>query len=313
MIPSGDPPMPVADPGYSLSVIIVTYNSAAEIGGCLQALIPQVTSINGEIIVVDNASTDDSIARVHHAARDFKALTVIKNRRNTGFSRANNQGLAVAEGEHIFLLNPDTEVQVGAVETLLNTLTGDDHWGAVAPQLLWPDGRIQKSCRRFPNHWDVFTHVFALNSLWPKSRLFNGWKMGDFNHTCTAEVEQPAAAALLLRGSLFRELKGFDDQFPLFFNDVDLCRRIWMAGYKILFNPAARVVHYGGASVLSNRISTIVSSHVSFFRYLEKYYDRLHHQIFNLLAGLVLYLGIIPRLIWHGLGLALRFRRKNTL
>ncbi|MCF7802008.1 MAG: glycosyltransferase family 2 protein [Candidatus Marinimicrobia bacterium] len=296
-----------------LSVIIVTYNSAGEIDACLHALMPQVEFLNGEIIVVDNASRDGTLSVVYEKTSDFNAIQVIENKHNYGFAVANNQGLETARGDHIFILNPDTQVQVGSVEILLNALQGDDHLGAVAPQLLWPDGHIQRSCRRLPTHWDVVVHSLGLNLLRPNSRFLNGWKMGDFNHAYPREVDQPAGAALMVRGSLLRELDGFNRQFPMFFNDVDLCRRIWDAGYKILFQPEAQVVHLGGSAVLKNRTAMIVSSHISFFRYLEKNYDRLHHQIFNLLAGLLLYLGLIPRLLWHWLGLALRFRRKDAL
>ncbi|MCF7797681.1 MAG: glycosyltransferase family 2 protein [Lentisphaeria bacterium] len=301
------------DNSIPLSVIIVTYNSADEIGECLHSLLPQVTFLGGEIIIVDNASRDDTLAIVEDETTDFEAIQVIKNQRNYNFSVANNQGLEAARGEHLLILNPDTQVQVGSVEILLNAIQGDNHLGAVAPQLLWPDGHIQRSCRRFPTHWDVVVHSLGLNLLWPESRFFNGWKMGDFNHAYPREVDQPAAAALMVRGSLLRELKGFDRQFPMFFNDVDLCRRIHAAGYKILFQPEAQVVHLGGSSVLKNRTTMIISSHISFFRYLEKYYDRFHHQLFNLLAGLLLYLGLIPRLVWHWLGLAIRFRRRDAL
>lgn len=298
---------------YAISVIIVTYNSSGEIDECLHSLIPQVKSLNGEIVIVDNASKDDTLEKIQSEAENYPDITTIENRQNVGFSLANNQGLEVARGEHILILNPDTIVLPDSVKILLETLRNDDGLGAVAPQLLWPDGHIQRSCRRFPNHWDVVTHGLGLNLIWPKSRFFNAWKMGDFDHAAQREVDQPAAAALLVRGTLLRELKGFDDQFPMFFNDVDLCRRIKSKGYKILFNPFARVVHFGGSTVLKNRTKMMISSHISFFRYLEKYYDRLHQQIFNLLAGLILYFGLVPRLIWHWIGLARRFRRKDSL
>lgn len=298
---------------FALSVVIVTYNSGDEIGPCLRSLIPEMTKNDGEIIVVDNASTDDSVVNIWTAIGDYPAFKVIKNKLNRGFSYGNNQGFDAATGEHLLILNPDTIVQSGAVKILLESLRNDDSLGAVAPQLLWPDGRIQRSCRRFPNHWDVVTNGFGLNQLFPRSPIFNGWKMGDFDHDSSLEVDQPAAAALLVRGSVLRELNGFDHQFPMFFSDVDLCRRIKNKKLKILFNTGAKVVHIGGSTIFKNRTTMIISSHISFFRYLEKYYDRLHQQIFNLIAGLILYFGLIPRLVWHWLGLAMHFRRKDVL
>jgi len=298
---------------HALSAIIVTYNSADEIGPCLHSLIPEMVKCDGEIIIVDNASTDESLAKIWAEVGEFADIRVIENKLNVGFSLGNNQGFDAATGKHLLILNPDTVLQPGAIKKLLETLGSDDSLGAVAPQLLWPDGGIQRSCRRFPNHWDVITNATGLNLIFPRSPIFNAWKMGDFDHDSTREVDQPAAAALLVRGSVLRALNGFDHQFPMFFSDVDLCRRIKNEGFKILFTTDARVVHLGGSTIFKNRTTMIISSHISFFRYLEKYYDRLHQQIFNLIAGLVLYFGLVPRLVWHWLGLAMRFRRKDSL
>lgn len=280
-----------------LSVLIVTYNSEEHIAACLESLLPQLASLAGEIILVDNASTDSTIEIVEQQFREEIASTLVRNDKNLGFAPANNQALALAKGRDILLLNPDTVIDSGILTGLLDILHQDDSLGAVAPQLCFPDGRVQRSCRRFPSHWNILTQLIGLAALAPGSRILNGWKMGDFSHDEVMLVDQPAAAALLIRGELFRELEGFDSAFRMFFNDVDLCKRVHDAGYSIRFDPSVRVTHIGGGSVKRSPVRMVISSQLSFFRYFEKHYTGLHHQILNLIIGLLLYLALIPRIM----------------
>jgi len=280
-----------------LSVLIVTYHSEKHIGPCLGSLIPQVDLLQGEIILVDNASGDKTLSIVEQYFRSSGNTTLIRNQRNLGFAAANNQALAVARGETVLLLNPDTVITDQSLLSLMQTLASDMQLGAVAPQLRFPDGRIQRSCRRFPTYWNIMMQLTGLAMLFPMTRWANGWKMGDFAHDEAREVHQPAAAALMIRGRLLRDLKGFDTNFPMFFNDVDLCKRIHGGGYRIRFEPACWITHVGGGSVKERRIRMIISSQLSFFRYFEKHYTGVHYQVLNLLLGLVLYIALIPRIL----------------
>jgi len=298
--------MPESQPGdaladmespLQLSILIVTYNSSSTIGVCLESVFRELNTLAGEVIVVDNHSSDDTLSILDSFSRETPGLKLKQNRTNRGFAVGNNQALEMATGRHILILNPDTIIETGVLKNLLNELETDAKTGAVAPQLKFPDGRIQKTCRRFPRHSDVFYNVFGLANLFPENRRFNAWKMGDFDHKSRREVDQPAGAALLVRGDLLRSLNGFDENFPMFFNDVDLCKRIRDAGYTIWYLPEYAIQHLGGASVKQVKIKMTISSHVSFFRYFEKHFTRIYQQPSNFMVGLLLYLSLIPRLL----------------
>ncbi|MFQ6616623.1 MAG: glycosyltransferase family 2 protein [Fidelibacterota bacterium] len=292
--------------GFKVTVIIVTHNSEKEIGECLEALIPQVESAGGEIVVIDNASTDGTVERIE------PRITLIKNEKNLGFSRGNNQGLEIARGEFVFFLNPDTRVEPGSIETLVSKLEEDESLGAAAPQLRYPDGSIQYSCRRFPTYGTVLSELVGLSKVFPGSRIFNGWKMGDFDHTSPRDVDQPAAAALLVRRDLLRKTGGFDEDFWMFFSDVDLCRRIRQKK-GILFTPETAVTHHGGASIHPRKISMIVSSHRSFVRYFRKWHTRPHERMMNAILAVLLYSAMGVRAALALFGPSGRGRKRRTL
>ncbi len=280
-----------------LSILIVTYNSSSTIRVCLHSVFQELEALDGEVIVVDNHSTDETLSILDEMVTQNAKLKVEKNRTNRGFAVGNNQALEISRGQHILILNPDTILNKLILKNLLGELEKDEKIGAIAPQLQFPDGRIQKTCRRFPTHMDVIYNMLGLSALFPESRRFNGWKMGDFDHQSAHEVDQPAGAALLVRGDLLRTLHGFDENFPMFFNDVDLCKRIKMAGYTIWYLPEYTMQHLGGASVKQVKMKMTISSHVSFFRYFEKHFTRMYQQPLNFIVGILLYLSLIPRLL----------------
>jgi len=285
------------DPPLQLSILIVTYNSSDTIQACLESVFTACKDLLAEVVVVDNHSSDGTAEILEQIIPEHVTLSLQMNRTNRGFAVGNNQALKLARGEHIMILNPDTIVKPGTFAGLLSALRADETIGAVAPQLQFPDGGIQRTCRRFPTHGDVIYHVLGLASLFPQSKHFNGWKMGDFDHRSSQTVDQPAGAALLVRGELLRELRGFDENFPMFFNDVDLCKRIWEAGFEIWYLPAHVIQHLGGASVKQVKMQMTISSHVSFFRYFEKHFTRLYQQPFNFIVGVLLYAALLPRLL----------------
>ena len=280
-----------------LSILIVTYNSSSTIKVCLESVFQELESLEGEVIVVDNQSSDDTVSILNELLVQHPQLKVELNRSNRGFAVGNNQALEIARGQHILILNPDTILHKSILKDLLSELEKDAKTGAIAPQLQFPDGRLQKTCRRFPTHLDVIYNTFGLSALFPESRRFNGWKMGDFDHKSAQKVDQPAGAALLVRGDLLKALNGFDENFPMFFNDVDLCKRIKDKGYAIWYLPEYTIQHVGGASVKQVKMKMTVSSHISFFRYFEKHFTRIYQQPLNFIVGILLYLSLIPRLL----------------
>ena len=183
------------------------------------------------------------------------------------------------------------------MDVLIGKISKDSGIGLVAPQLRFLDGSIQYSVRRFPTFWNVLTEMTGLSRVFHRSRLFNGWKMGDFDHKMERNVDQPAGAALMIKKDLLDGLGGLDERFPMFFSDVDLCKRIKDMGKRIVFCPDAVIIHRGGSTVLGRRPALIASSHLSLIRYFLKHYRGIMDVIPNLLITFLLLIGIPFRII----------------
>ena len=253
---------------HKLDVCIVTWRSRDLLRACLQALDGKREV--GDIVVVDNASGDGTVEMVRG---EFPNVTLIANDENLGFAAANNQGLRATQAPFVLLLNPDTEVQEGALEALLARFEESDEIAAVAPQLILPSGEIQRSCRSFPRPGAVLLDALGLWRVMPGGELLGGYRMTYWDHDSRREVEQPMASALALRRRALEETGLFDEDFPLYFNDVDLCYRLREAGWKIVFEPAAQVIHYyGRSSTWQVRPAAIVESHRSLIRFYRKHY-----------------------------------------
>jgi len=179
----------------------------------------------------------------------------------------------------------------------MKKISSDNSIGLVAPQLQFPDHRIQYSCRRFPTFWNVLTEMTGLSRIFHRSRFLNGWKMGDFDHALERDVDQPAGAALMVKKDLLKRLGGLDERFPMFFSDVDLCKRIKAIGKRIVFCSDAVITHKGGSTVLGRRPALIASSHLSLIRYFLKHHRGIMDVIPNLLITFLLLFGIPFRII----------------
>ncbi|HSN68940.1 MAG TPA: glycosyltransferase family 2 protein [Thermoanaerobaculia bacterium] len=232
-----------------ISIIVVTWNSAPWIERCLRAIPAAAGSRSFETIVWDNASSDASapIAR----GVDVNALSVVDSATNRGFAGALNDAMPRARGRYIFLLNPDCETQPGSIETLAAFLDETGAAGAV-PLLVGDDGEPQSvfQLRRFPTLRSILADVLLVEKIHPANRATRAYRYGGIDLARPQAIEQPAAAALMLRRETIDATGPFDERFhPAWFEDVDYCRRIHDAGGRLYLVPAARVVHAGGSSV----------------------------------------------------------------
>ncbi len=284
-----------------VSVVIVSFNNENEIGECLDSLALELEKDCWQLMVIDNGSEDRTPKKVRQRLTGLNASRVtgelICNQKNIGFTKALNQGLQKSGGEFILILNPDTRLQPGSLRILRQVLCETDGIGVSAPQLLNADGSIQPSCRRFPRHRDVIFEMMGLNSIFKTSQFFNGWKMGGFDHQVQRSVEQPQGACLFFRRSVLDKVGLWDERFAMFFSDVDWCQRVKDAGFDIVFEPAAQVIHYKGVSVYQKRPAMVWSSHRSFFTYFTKHYDRPKYLLANYFIGLLLLLTVVPRML----------------
>jgi N-acetylglucosaminyl-diphospho-decaprenol L-rhamnosyltransferase len=228
------------------SAIVVTYNSAASIGPCLEAL----TREDCEIVVVDNASQDDTVQRVEEFAA-WHPVRLIANAENRGFGAAVNQGAHEAGGNVLLVLNPDAIAESGAVAAMLHCLetTKSD---AIGGALLESDGQPARgfAFRRIATLSPLLCEVLLLNQVWPGNPINRRYRYLDADYSQQQQVEQPAGACLAVTRAAWESISGFDEQFfPVWFEDVDLCRRLLAQGGRIFYCPQARFRHSGAHSV----------------------------------------------------------------
>lgn len=283
-----------------LSILIVNWNTRALLEGCLQSIYSSVNNISFEVVVVDNNSGDGSIEMVK---KSFPETRLIENKDNAGFARGNNQAYVISNGQMIGVLNPDTIVYPGTFEKMVDYLNTHDRVGAVSCKFLNPDGSLQRQYfRRFPTISTVFFRYTELGKRIDR-RLFHGKALSSFFYDDktferTETIEQPGATCLVMRRSLIEKIGLFDEQFPILFNDVDLCRRIWNEGCEIHVLTDVHITHYGGANI--RKMSgeefsrTALSGVFNYFRkhhgimtatllkvivYVSKWIDRLYYKV----------------------------------
>jgi N-acetylglucosaminyl-diphospho-decaprenol L-rhamnosyltransferase len=237
-------PAPAA-PAPRLSIVVLSWNTRELLAACLASLRAARAQTPHQLIVVDNASADGSADMV---ARDFPEAELIRNPRNDGYAIGNNLGAARATGELLLLLNSDTEVRPGSLATLVRFMDEHPGHGACGPRLDFPDGRPQLSCKRFPTLRVALFYDTWLCRRFPRNRVIPWYEMRDFDHTSSRDVDQPPGAALLIRRALWEQLGGFDPKLWLFYNDVDLCRRLRERGPAIAYVAEARILHHEGKS-----------------------------------------------------------------
>ena len=229
----------------SLSVVIVSFNSARLIGGLLTALAEQLNELRAQIIVVDNASSDGSADLI---ADQYPWVNLIRSRQNLGFAAGNNLAVRQALAPVILFLNPDAIPIAGTILRGLEQFREDKRIGLAGARLLGEDGVTQPSARMFPN---LLQEIFVLSGLaakYPRSKWFGHLDRTWADADTPAHVDWVPGAFALMRTDLFKQLGGFDERYFLYYEEVDLCRRIAQAGYCVQYLPALKATHCGGAS-----------------------------------------------------------------
>ena len=227
-----------------LSILIVNWNTRDLLIKCINSILKEAPKFDYEIIVVDNNSQDGSVETLTNLLGHNKKMRILQSLKNLGFARANNYAFRNSSGEYIFALNPDTEVYPQALEALVSYMKSRPLVGVVGPRLLNPDGTVQKSVRRFPTIWSSALVFSGLHRIFRPRRYL----MDDFDYEREAEVDQVMGAALLTRRSIIEKLELFDENFWLWYEEVDFCKRAKDTGYQIKFYPGAQVMHRGAKS-----------------------------------------------------------------
>jgi hypothetical protein len=253
-----------------LSVVILNWNVCDLLDRCLASIRSERFRI--ETIVVDNASSDDSVAMVHSKYAD---VIVIASPINRGFTGGNNLGIAASQGRYVMVLNPDTEIIGDALDRIIAFLGGHADVGALGPQLLNPDRSIQSSRRRFPTATTGFFESTWLQGIAPRG-LLRRYYMDDVPPDMLQEVDWVTGACTIFRRSVLDQIGLYDEaNFFMYSEELDLCRRVKSAGWKIVYLPEAKVMHHIGKSseqVVAARHIHFQTSKVHYFR---KYHGRL--------------------------------------
>ncbi len=253
-----------------LSVVILNWNVRDLLDRCLASIRSSRYTI--EIIVVDNASTDDSVSMVRSK---YPQVTVIANDTNRGFTGGNNQGIATAQGRYVLVLNPDTEIVAESLDRLLDYAEANPTVGAVGPMLLNPDRSIQPSRRRFPTVAVAFFESTWLQSLAPRDMLYR-YYMEDVPANVVQEVDWLNGACTLFRRQVFDRVGVYDDaSFFMYSEELDLCKRIKLAGWRIVYIPEAQVIHYEGKSSEQAVAARHIRFNTSKVRYFRKWHGRV--------------------------------------
>lgn len=246
-----------------LSVIIVTWNVKDLLAACLRALPSATAGLASEVIVVDNGSTD-GVPEVLRT--EFPSVQLISNGANAGFSRANNQGIAVAEGRYVVLLNPDTEPRPASLAEMVRFMDGRPKAGAASPRLVRPDGTPQPYA-----FGDDPSPVYLL-----RRALAHGRKdyLHDWGVEKPLQVQWVSGACLVSRREAVEQVGGLDEGIFMYFEDNDWCRRMRLSGWEVWYNSRVEVVHVGGASLKQNPQSR-AAYYQSLVHFYRKHYGSL--------------------------------------
>ena len=265
-----------------LSVIIVNWNVRDLLRECLRSIEAGKGGLSLEIIVVDSASSDDSVAMVRS---EFPSVHLIACTENVGFPRGNNLGLQEARGDYLLLLNPDTVIVDDALAVLVSYLQVNPDVGVVGPQLLNPDGSVQSSRRRFPTAATGFFESTWLEGLAPG--ILRRYYALDLPDDATADVDWLTGACIMVPRSTYEAVGGMDEGYFMYSEELDWCRRIKESGRRVVYYPAAQVIHHVGKS----SEQAVTARHINFnqakLRYFRKYHGRFMVAVLRvfLLAG----------------------------
>ena len=253
---------------FDLSIIIVSWNVQDLLRQCLASVDAGRGNLELEVIVVENASSDGSAEMV---AADFPWVELILQKENVGFTRGNNQGIARATGRYLLLLNPDTKVLGQALIQMVDWMDSEATVGALGPQLLFPDGSVQSSRRRFPTLATGFFESTWLQSIAPRSITRHSYVM-DRPDDAVTEVDWVMGACLMVRREACEQVGPLDEGYFMYSEEMEWQRRIKDAGWRVIYYPPAQVVHHEGKS----SEQAVAQRHIHFQRSKLRYYRQVH-------------------------------------
>jgi len=251
-----------------ISVIIVNWNTKTLLLNCVESIYRTTQEASIEIIVIDNASTDGSIDALQDK---LSCVRTIVNSENLGFAKANNIGIEKAQGRYVCLVNSDVKALDGVLDKMLAYMDSHSEIGALAPKTFGGDMQMQKNCREFPTLRNIFCQEFFLDVLFPTVFAFRGREMLHFDHEAEMEIEVLSGCFLMVRREVIAQVGPLDEQFFFYSEDVDWCKRIHDAGWKLVHYPCAETIHFGNGSSSSAPIKFRVEMLKANWQYWRKH------------------------------------------
>lgn len=265
----------------SLSIILLSWNVRDLLRACLKSL--PLAEAQTEIIVVEAASADGSADMVRG---EFPSVKLITSDENLGYTRGNNLGLRAATGRYLLILNPDTEVLAETLGRMLAYMDAHPRVGVLGPQLIFPDGSLQSTRRRFPSLLTGFLESTWAQPLAPRA-LLDHYYARDLADNAIAEVDWVVGAALLVRREAYAQVGRLDEEFFMYSEELDWCKRIKAAGWQVVYFPEARIIHHEARSSAQVPAATHIRFNTSKVHYFRKYHGALAAELLRgwLLAG----------------------------
>ncbi|RKY56115.1 MAG: hypothetical protein DRP89_02040 [Candidatus Neomarinimicrobiota bacterium] len=273
----------------TISVIIVSYNVKEFLQQCILSLKKSLGNYDYEIIVIDNNSVDGSNEIVRYK---FPDIILIENETNRGFAGACNQGLSIAKGEFLLLLNPDTMIQEDTISTMIDFISTHSDAGAAGCKILNANGSLQLACRRsFPVPKVAIPKLIGLSKLLPKNRLFGKYNLTYIDPDKLIEVDAVSGSFLMFRREVWDKIGGLDETFFMYGEDIDYCYRMKEAGWKIYYVPYTKIIHYKGEST---KLASF-DNFIAFYRAMDIFVKKHFGKSYSIFLDVILRIGIVIR------------------
>ncbi|NRA12574.1 MAG: glycosyltransferase [Crocinitomicaceae bacterium] len=273
---------------YKLSVIIVNYNVEYFVDQCINSVKSSISNHPIEVIVIDNASIDGSVDLLKEKYSEFKLKF---NQDNLGFSKANNQGIDIAQGEYVLLLNPDTVVEESSFEKVINFMDEHPDAGGLGVRMIDGKGQfLHESKRGLPTPMVAFYKIFGLSRIFPKSKRFGQYHLGHLSEFETNKIDVLSGAFMLMRKEALDKVGHLDEDFFMYGEDIDLSYRIQKGGYNNYYFSETSIIHYKGESTKKSSVNYVFVFYRAMIIFAKKHFSGKNAGLFSLLINLAIYL-----------------------
>lgn len=274
-----------------LSIIIVNYNTKDLLAQTIQSVMDTSKNISYEIIVSDNNSTDGSVELVKEK---FPQVKLIENKENLGFPKGNNVAIKQCKGKYVLLLNSDTVVIENCLSKCIEYMNIHEKIGVLGCKIVLKDGKLDHACKRgFPTPEASLFYILKLDKLFPDNKKFTQYTLAHLDEDQINEVDSLMGAFMMLRRTVIDEIGLLDEEFFMYGEDIDWCFRIKQAGWKVVYYPEAKIIHYKGASSRKKPYKTLYEFH----RAMILFYNKHYRTKYNLGVTILVYFGVYIKFI----------------